>query len=50
MTNMPVKYFAFYAFVEPYVDGYYKVGETQKARDLYGGVKRYLSGSARLLF
>ncbi len=39
MTNMPVKYFAFYAFVEPYVDGYYKVGETQKARDLYGELK-----------
>ena len=35
MTNMPLEYYGFYAFVEPYVDGYYKVGETQKARDLF---------------
>ncbi len=35
MTNMPVEYYGFYAFVEPYVDGYYKVGETKKARDLF---------------
>ena len=35
MTNMPLEYYGFYAFVEPYVDGYYKVGETEKARDLF---------------
>jgi hypothetical protein len=35
MTNMPVEYYGFYAFVEPYVDSYYKVGETTKARDLF---------------
>jgi hypothetical protein len=39
MTNMPVEYFGFYTFVEPFVDGYYKVGETQKARDLFGKLK-----------
>ncbi|WP_318343972.1 DUF2723 domain-containing protein [Flagellimonas baculiformis] len=40
MTNMPVEHFGFYAFVEPFVDGYYKVGETEKARELYGKLKK----------
>ncbi|MEH6682493.1 MAG: DUF2723 domain-containing protein [Sediminicola sp.] len=39
MKNMPLDYFGYYAFVEPYVDGYYKVGETQKARDLFQRLK-----------
>lgn len=39
VTNMPVDYFEYYAFVEPFVDGYYKVGETEKARDLFYQLK-----------
>ncbi|UJH68398.1 DUF2723 domain-containing protein [Allomuricauda sp. SCSIO 65647] len=39
MTNMPVEHFGFYAFVEPFVDGYYKVGETTKARELFNKLK-----------
>ena len=39
MTNMPVEHFAFYTFVEPFVDGYYKVGETSKARALFEKLK-----------
>ncbi len=39
MTNMPFEHFGFYAFVEPFVDGYYKVGEQQKARDLFEKLK-----------
>ncbi len=39
MDNMPVDYFGYYTFVEPFVDGYYKVGETTKARELYEKVK-----------
>ena len=39
MNNMPVNYFGYYAFVEPFVDGYYKVGETKKARELFGKLK-----------
>ena len=39
MENMPVEYFGYYAFVEPFVDGYYKVGETKKARDLFQKLK-----------
>ncbi|KPM31331.1 Hypothetical protein I595_2597 [Croceitalea dokdonensis DOKDO 023] len=35
MTHIPFEHYGFYAFVEPYVDGYYKVGEQQKARELF---------------
>ncbi|NJB36250.1 DUF2723 domain-containing protein [Croceivirga sp. JEA036] len=40
MTNMPVEYFGFYAFVEPFMDGYYKVGEQQKARATFEKLKK----------
>ncbi|MBT8321194.1 MAG: hypothetical protein KJO90_05935, partial [Eudoraea sp.] len=40
LTNMPVEYYGYYTFVEPYVDGYYKVGETEKARALFEKLKR----------
>lgn len=40
LANMPVTIFGYYAFVEPFVDGYYKVGETQKARKLFEILKR----------
>ncbi|WP_190811104.1 DUF2723 domain-containing protein [Flagellimonas sp. S3867] len=40
MTNMPVEQYGFYAFVEPFVDSYYKVGETEKARALYEKLKK----------
>ncbi len=39
MTHLPVDFYGFYTFVEPFVDGYYKVGETTKARELYGQLK-----------
>lgn len=39
MTHMPVAHFGFYTFVEPFVDGYFKVGETEKARDLFRQLK-----------
>lgn len=40
MTNLPVEYFGYYTFVEPYVDGYYKVGESDNARRLYEKLKK----------
>ncbi len=40
MTNMKVEHYGFYAFVEPFVDGYYKVGETEKARALFAQLKK----------
>nr|WP_293303192.1 DUF2723 domain-containing protein [Allomuricauda sp.] len=40
MTNMPVDKYGFYAFVEPFVDGYYKVGDTDKARALFEKLKK----------
>ncbi len=39
MTNLPVKHFDFYTFVEPFVDGYFKVGETTKGRELFRELK-----------
>jgi hypothetical protein len=40
MENLPVESYGFYTFVEPFVDAYYKVGETQKARDLFQKLKK----------
>ena len=40
MTNMPFERFGFYSFVEPFLDGYYKVGEQQKARALFEKLKK----------
>ncbi|HET8737911.1 MAG TPA: DUF2723 domain-containing protein [Pricia sp.] len=39
MKNLPVEYYEYYTFVEPFVDGYYKVGETEKARALFEKLK-----------
>jgi hypothetical protein len=39
MTNMKVEHYGFYTFVEPFVDGYYKVGETTRARELFNQLK-----------
>lgn len=42
MTKMPVEYFGYYSLVEPFADGYYKVGETAKAQQLLNQlVKKY---------
>jgi cbb3-type cytochrome oxidase subunit 3 len=35
MTNMPVGYFGYYWALEPFMEGYYKVDETEKARELF---------------
>ncbi len=34
MTKLPVKYYAYYSLVEPYIGGYYEVNEKAKARQL----------------
>lgn len=34
MTNMPIDYFGYYSFVEPFAAGYYEIGEKAKARDI----------------
>lgn len=39
IEKMPVEHYGFYTFVEPFVDGYYKVGEKGKARELYGKLR-----------
>lgn len=35
LEKMPIKYFDFYTFAEPFLDGYYKVGEVEKAHQVY---------------
>jgi hypothetical protein len=40
MTNMPIDQYGYYTLVEPFVDGYYKVGETTKARALFERLKK----------
>ena len=39
ITNMPLDQYGYYTLVEPFVDAYYKVGETSKARDLFERLK-----------
>jgi tetratricopeptide (TPR) repeat protein len=39
MTHLPVEHYDFYTFVEPFVDGYFKVGETNKGRELFRKLK-----------
>jgi len=38
MKNMPVDYYEYYTLLEPFIDGYYKVGEDEKARELWNKV------------
>ncbi len=39
MTHMPLEHFDYYTLVEPFIDGYYKVGETTKARELFENLR-----------
>ncbi len=40
MDNIPVKHFGYYTFVEPFVDGYYRVGASDKARAIFAELKK----------
>ncbi|MGS2741530.1 glycosyltransferase family 117 protein [Sinomicrobium sp. M5D2P17] len=35
MEKFPFEYYGYYVFLEPYVNGYYKTGQTEKARELF---------------
>jgi len=35
MEQFPFEYYGYYVFLEPYVNGYYKTGQTEKARELF---------------
>ncbi|HSP11307.1 MAG TPA: DUF2723 domain-containing protein [Salegentibacter sp.] len=35
MEHTPVEYYGYYSLVEPYIDGYYKVGEPERAREIW---------------
>ncbi|WP_108866523.1 DUF2723 domain-containing protein [Aquimarina aquimarini] len=42
MDKMPIEYYEYYTLIEPYITGYYEVGEKQKARDLWSKLaKKY---------
>ncbi|UZO81246.1 DUF2723 domain-containing protein [Aquimarina sp. ERC-38] len=42
MEKMPIEYYEYYTLLEPYVTGYYQVGEKEKARDLWNKIaKKY---------
>ncbi|QCX01240.1 DUF2723 domain-containing protein [Aggregatimonas sangjinii] len=40
LEKMPVDKFGFYTMVVPFIDGYYKVGEAGKAKELFGKMKK----------
>ncbi|MFT5906938.1 MAG: hypothetical protein ACI836_000079 [Saprospiraceae bacterium] len=40
MEKMPVEHFEYYSLLEPYVSGYYEIGEKQKARAVYFDVTK----------
>ena len=43
LEKMPIKYFGYYIFTEPFIDGYFKIGKTEKALATYNQVKgKYL--------
>ncbi|WP_027393426.1 glycosyltransferase family 117 protein [Aquimarina latercula] len=42
MEKMPIEFYEYYTLLEPYVSGYYEVGEKEKARDLWNKIaKKY---------
>ncbi|HET8855753.1 MAG TPA: hypothetical protein VFM60_07500, partial [Salinimicrobium sp.] len=38
MEKMPVEYFGYYFLLEPYISGYYEIGQVEKARALWEAV------------
>lgn len=40
MEKMPIDTFEFYTLVEPYITGYYEIGERDKAREIWSQVAR----------
>lgn len=47
MEKMPVEYYGYYTLVEPYISGYYEIGEDAKARELWEQVARKYQESLR---
>lgn len=49
MDNMPFEYFGYYAFLEPFLEGYFKVGEVEKGRELYQKLRQKYQEQLRYL-
>ncbi len=54
MEKMPIDIFEFYTLVEPYVSGYYEIGEKERAREIWNDLAKkyqeqltYLSGLSK---
>ena len=35
LEKMPIKYFGYYSLLTPFIDGYYRIGEKEKAREVF---------------
>ncbi|MEM8927295.1 MAG: DUF2723 domain-containing protein [Bacteroidota bacterium] len=44
MHNIPFEYYGYYAFVEPFLEGFYKVGDIDSARRLFEKLKTVYKG------
>ncbi|UGU14337.1 DUF2723 domain-containing protein [Sinomicrobium kalidii] len=40
MEKMPLEHYGYYTFLEPFVEGYYRAGEREKARELFAGTRQ----------
>ena len=41
--KLPIEYFGYYSLSEPYINSYYKIGEKEKARDLFKIIEKKYS-------
>lgn len=39
LEKMPIKYFGYYIFTEPFIDGYFKIGKVEKGTAVFNEVK-----------
>ena len=40
MEHIPMEHYGYYMFLEPFLDGYYKIGESDEARKLFNKLKQ----------
>ena len=41
MKHIPIEYYGYHRFVAPFLDGYFKIGETKKAEQTYSHLKKF---------
>ena len=40
LEKMPIEYFGYYSLLTPFIDGYYRIGEKEKAREVFEAVAK----------